>query len=49
MKMKVVSYNLRYMPNTEIDGINNFTHRIGRIFEKIQSVSWRNWQRASGC
>lgn len=35
MKMKVVSYNLRYMPHTEIDGINNFTHRIGMIFEKI--------------
>ena len=35
VKMKVVSYNLRYMPHTEIDGINNFTHRIGMVFEKI--------------
>ena len=37
MKMKVVSYNLRYMPTTDIDGINNFTHRIGMIFEKISA------------
>lgn len=37
MKMKVVSYNLRYMPNTTIDGINNFIHRAGMIFEKIHS------------
>ena len=35
MKMKVVCYNLRYMPNTEIDCINNFVHRAGMIFEKI--------------
>ena len=35
MKMKAVSYNLRYMPNNQVDGINNFIHRAGMIFEKI--------------
>ena len=35
MKMRVVCYNLRYMPNTTMDGINNFVHRAGMIFEKI--------------
>lgn len=35
MKMKVVSYNLRLWVGAYADGINNWAHRSGLVFEKI--------------
>ena len=37
MKMKVVSFNLRYWLNSYGDGINHWVHRSALVFEKILS------------